>query len=88
MQVASDLTMAKELIDIKVDIYRHCPEGWIVNGKTINCIARALKRTDGICPCAHDEWDETVSDDDRRCPCVSFRTKRECHCGLYRRDEE
>jgi ferredoxin-thioredoxin reductase catalytic subunit len=59
------------------------PKGFGVNPKVLRPISKRLIKTEGICPCAHDEWNESTPIEDKCCPCKTFRESGECHCGLY-----
>ena len=59
------------------------PKGFGVNGNKLRGISKALVRSGGVCPCAHDEWNESTPIADKCCPCKTFRESGECHCGLY-----
>lgn len=59
------------------------PKGFGVNGKKLRGISKALVRSGGVCPCAHDEWNESTPNEDKCCPCKTFRETGDCHCGLY-----
>ena len=59
------------------------PKGFGVNGNKLRGISKALLRSGGICPCAHDEWNESTPIEDKCCPCKTFRDTGDCHCGLY-----
>ena len=59
------------------------PEGFGVNAKVLHPIAKRLIKTEGICPCAHDEWTDSTPTCDKQCPCKTFRDTGDCHCGLY-----
>lgn len=59
------------------------PKGFGVNPKVLRPISRKLIKTEGICPCVHDEWDDKTPACDKECPCKTFRESGDCHCGLY-----
>ena len=46
---------------------------------TFKEMLKKLKENDGYCPCALKKIPNT------KCPCLSCRSKNNCHCGLYER---
>lgn len=62
-----------------------CPEGFEVNKKALPKIAKRLIITEGVCPCNHEEWDNTTPKEDKLCPCKTFRETNDCHCGLFKK---
>jgi ferredoxin-thioredoxin reductase catalytic subunit len=64
-------------------LVENCPGGFGVNPKALKGIAKGLVRTGGICPCTHDEWDDSTPREDKLCPCKTFRETGDCHCNLY-----
>ncbi|WP_195618657.1 hypothetical protein [Clostridium paraputrificum] len=40
-------------------------------------IGKRIVASHGYCPCV------LVRNDDTKCPCLDFRTKQKCICGLY-----
>lgn len=70
---------------VEYAIICRCPKGFKVNSKVARPIAKRLVKTEGICPCSHEEWDEHTSLTDKQCPCKTFRDTGDCHCGLYER---
>ena len=68
---------------VVVGLREQCPQGYEVNEKAVKPIARRLIVTDGVCPCAHEEWNESTPNEDKLCPCKTVRESGECHCGLY-----
>lgn len=78
------MEISKWILDnIKVAIHHQCPVGYEVNEKTCTPIATRLIVTGGVCPCHHSEWTDDTPDEDKLCPCKTFRDSGECHCGLY-----
>ena len=59
------------------------PQGYHINEKALLPIARRLIATGGTCPCHHEEWDAHTPEEDKACPCKTFRDPGDCHCGLY-----
>lgn len=68
---------------VVVGLREQCPQGYVVNEKAVKPIARRLIKTDGVCPCHHEEWNESLPDEDKLCPCKTFREMGDCHCNLY-----
>ena len=60
-------------------------EGWELNpnDKVVNAILKRCEKLNGECPCHHEEWNENTPIEDKKCPCITFREKDECHCKLY-----
>ena len=59
--------------------------GFKLNPKdtVVNAIFRRLDKTQGECPCHHDEWDENTPHEDKVWPCKTYRDGKGCHCALY-----
>lgn len=53
------------------------------NDKLVKGIIKGIERCGGACPCSHSEWDENTPDEDKQCPCITYRKCNECHCNLY-----
>lgn len=49
----------------------------------VNSIFRRIAKSEGECPCHHEEWDENTPHEDKCCPCKTYRDGKGCHCGLY-----
>ena len=64
-------------------LFYAAPKGFEINNKALRPILKRLMKTDGVCPCAHEEWDDNTPMCDKICPCKTFRDSGECHCGLY-----
>lgn len=77
--------MEQRLEQMKATLIENCPKGFGVNGKVLVGIAKGLIRTGGVCPCHHEEWDESTPREDKLCPCSTFIETGECHCNLYKR---
>jgi ferredoxin-thioredoxin reductase catalytic subunit len=43
----------------------------------VSKIRQALSDNDNYCPCS------IVKNEDTKCPCLKFRTQKECCCELY-----
>ena len=46
-------------------------------------LRRSLEKTKGHCPCVP----TYLYDDSTICPCLGYRMKGDCHCGLYISDK-
>lgn len=64
------------------------PKGYHINEQALLPITKRLIVTSGICPCHHQEWDDHTPQEDKRCPCKTFRMTGDCHCNLYKKDAE
>lgn len=49
------------------------------NEKVADKILVKIHNRSGHCPCIAEE------DDDTLCPCLDFRTTKECHCTLFQK---
>ena len=54
-------------------------EGYVINPneKVVSGILRGLERNNGHCPCQVEASDNTL------CPCVKYKTTKDCCCFLY-----
>lgn len=57
------------------------------NDKVVNTLLRRLEKTEGECPCHHEEWNENTPAEDKQCPCSTYRNGGGCHCTLYLRSK-
>lgn len=65
------------------EIDRYC----VVNEKVLDRIVKRLMKNNGICPCCHEEWDDNTLIEDKQCPCKTFRDTGDCHCNLFKIEE-
>ena len=65
------------------EINKYC----VVNEKALLPITKKLIKNNGICPCCHEEWDDNTPIEDKQCPCKTFRDTGDCHCNLYKIEE-
>lgn len=57
------------------------------NDRIVNSIFKRLGKTEGVCPCHHEEWNENTPIEDKLCPCSTYRNGDGCHCCLYVKEE-